>query len=53
MMISLHKRSRTTPAVRTEIAASSAIFLACHFGVTRATISKWTATPATKRNTRR
>lgn len=43
MMIARHKRADTTPAVRAEIAASSAVFLACHFGVTQATIYKWKA----------
>ena len=43
MMIALHKRARTTPAIRAEIAASteSAKALACRFGVSEATIYKW------------
>ena len=43
MMISLHKNARTTPAMRTEIAASreSARSLAQRFGVTEATPYKW------------
>ena len=43
MMIALHKQARTTPAVRAEIAASTAgvSALASQFGVTSATIYKW------------
>jgi transposase InsO family protein len=43
MMISLHKNARTTPAVRAEIAAStaSAAELAQRFGITQATVYKW------------
>lgn len=43
MMIALHKQARTTPAVRAEIAASTAgaSALASQFGVTAATIYKW------------
>lgn len=39
----MHKRARTTPAIRAEIAASteSANKLACRFGVTQGTIYKW------------
>ena len=42
MMVALHKNARTTPAVRAEIAASSAsaAHLAQHFGVTEATVYK-------------
>lgn len=43
MMIALHKRARTTPAVRAEIATSMerAAALARRFGVTPQTIYKW------------
>ena len=43
MIIKLHKRARTTPAIRAEIAAShdSAQTLATRFGVSVATIYKW------------
>ncbi len=46
MMIALHKNARTTPAIRTEIAASgnlSARVLSERFGVSEATIYKWKA----------
>jgi transposase-like protein len=43
MMIALHKNARTTPAVRAEIAAStaSAAELAQGFGIPQATVYKW------------
>ena len=43
MMIALHKNARTTPAIRAEIASStaSAASLAQRFGVTQATVYKW------------
>jgi transposase-like protein len=43
MMIALHKRARTTPAVRAEIAAStlSAAALAQRYGISPATVYKW------------
>ena len=43
MMIALHKNARTTPAIRAEIAASSAsaASLAQRFGITLATVYKW------------
>src|ERR1044071_5544939 len=43
MMISLHKNARTTPAIRAEIAASSASDseLMAQYGVSRDTIRKW------------
>lgn len=43
MMIALHKNARTTPAIRAEIASStaSAASLAQRFGVTEATVYKW------------
>lgn len=43
MMIALHKNARTTPAIRAEIATSSAsaAILAQRFGVTEATVYKW------------
>jgi len=42
-MIALHKNARTTPAIRAEIAASSAsaASLAQRFGITPATVYKW------------
>ncbi len=43
MMVALHKNARTTPAIRTEIAASgnlSARDLSQRFGVSEATIYK-------------
>jgi len=45
MRIALHKRARTTPAVRAEIAASrdSAGVLARRYGITEATAYKWKA----------
>ena len=43
MMIALDKNARTTPAIRAEIAASSAsaASLAQRFGITLATVYKW------------
>ena len=43
MMIASHKNARTTPAIRAEIASStaSATSLAQRFGVTEATVYKW------------
>ena len=43
MQISLHKNARTTPAVRTEIAASNdtAAVLAKRYGITEQTVYKW------------
>ena len=43
MMIALRKKARTTPAIRAEIASStaSATSLAQRFGVTEATVYKW------------
>lgn len=43
MLIALHKNTRTTPAVRAEIAASdeTASVLAQRFGVTEQTVYKW------------
>lgn len=43
MMIALHKNARTTPAIRAEIASStaSATHLARRFGITEATVYKW------------
>ncbi len=45
MNIKLHKRARTTPAVREEIAASKepASVLALRYGVSICTIYKWKA----------
>ena len=43
MLIALHKNTRTTPAVRAEIAASgeTARVLAQRFGITEQTVYKW------------
>ena len=43
MMLALHKNSRTTPATRAEIAASSetAATLALRYGVSEGTVYKW------------
>ena len=43
MLIALHKKARTTPAVRAEIAASSetASVLAQRYGITGQTVYKW------------
>ena len=43
MLIALHKNTRTTPAVRAEIAASNetASVLAQRFGITEQTVYKW------------
>ena len=43
MLIALHKKARTTPAVRAEIAASSetASVLAQRYGITEQTVYKW------------
>ena len=43
MMIALHKNTRTTPAVRAQLAASkeSAASLAARFSVTEVTVYKW------------
>jgi transposase-like protein len=45
MMIALHKNSRTTPAIRAEIAVStdSAATLAQRFGIGESTVYKWKA----------
>jgi len=45
MLIALHKRARTTPAVRAEIAASRepVAVLARRYNVSEATIRKWRA----------
>ena len=45
MLIALHKRARTTPAVRAEIAASRepVAILARRYNVSEATIRKWRA----------
>jgi len=43
MNIRLHKRARTTPAIRAELAASTApvAVLARHYGISEATVRKW------------
>ena len=43
MLIALHKRARTTPAIRAELAASTepVAVLAGRFNVTPPTIYKW------------
>ena len=45
LLIALHKRARTTPAVCAKIAASQepVAVLAQHYNVTEATIRKWRA----------
>lgn len=43
MMVSLHKRARTTPAIREELAASTKPVreLARQYGISEATVRKW------------
>ncbi|ROQ92366.1 hypothetical protein EDC27_2074, partial [Desulfosoma caldarium] len=43
MLVRIHKRARTTPAIRKEIQQStlSERALATQYGITRATVRKW------------
>ncbi len=50
MMVSLHKRARTTPAIREELAASTKPVreLARQYGISEATVRKWRSRSSTE-----
>jgi transposase-like protein len=50
MMVSLHKRARTTPAIREELATSTKPIreLARQYGISEATVRKWRSRSSTR-----